>query len=990
MAFEYPNWMKDEKQKEAYKKFMEAQKAYETFVVQLSSLGGERNLNNTDVKQGLAAKMTEQELHQLKELSEQIISAGQEMKQVLEKTGQGKKLASKKSRTAEEDEILRGERELELNIRRGNRQANRELSYAENIAPGESVSYASLHRQSTDVVINTGSDELEKVGGYLSDRIPVRYMNEKGELEEGFFTQDYAPEWTVQEIVDRAKFVSPGMAEIVDAIAAKENGLRLLSGMEFNLKADANGIRNAESVPLVLQTLGINDNLYKKDGKDRTFTQAETAALHDLALRFMRMKTMKETHVSAGIEPGSNINQRNTAMSDIATLLGCGKDVAKSIPMTLMVDGKPVRGSFMKKASGLSIDDIEKDLKLHNEPQLEIDYASLGESCANLLITDYICANIDRHLGNIFVNVEPSKDGKKMLVNGVKGIDNDLSFGNLKINEKKAVKFLPALSEIGSIPRATAEKIQKLDKETLAGILVKDGISPDQIDACWDRVTKLQKKIQKNPDDFIVDKYTKERVEKEIKREYKSSNLIEGFGVQTPFKQAGRAAGGLASKIANFATKFRAKANEIFAKLENAFKKEEKDRIPFDSDYEHIKCEIQKLKKAGKAIPEDWAKMAQEKHKEREEIRKQLTKELGYNNTTNRPAMEEKARKLAEKEFKDEYNAEQAVKRRANGVKRLHEKVQIDSIATVKGQAKEIESLLKRFNKLGPDGTDELQALKDEMNSLYSTLSKVAQKKTLNDMDANLIADQFKDVQKAITAYVPVACGPNAAKLCAAAECMDNLCDIAKDSRERQVNELNELMSAAFKELANSNDQVQKIKKDPELGENSAEYKLALAAFDAKQVLAGAVGNLGPMENVQYDINSKAIATLTLVEHINNLKGNNPEAYQSYANMIKEDPKSLDKMADVLVSGKSFDTLVSKANTYKAIVNKPEKYIAAELDKNLKLKYFDEIAAGVRGLDGVILPEKAPKKELSEDKLAQKEIAEEDYVKPKEKEALHI
>ncbi len=979
MAFEYPAWMKNDKQKAAYKKFIDDQKAYEAFVIQLCSLKDKRNIGNADVGYGLSAKMTEAELTQLKMLCEQIILSGQELKKTLEKTGKSKKLASKANRTPEEEAILRGERELELNIRRDNRQANRELSYAEDLVPGES-SYMSIHRQSTDIIIDMGSEELEKVGGYMSDRIPVRYMNEKGELEEGFFTQDYAPEWTEKEIVDRAKFVAPSLAAIIDAIVSKPDGLNSLKTKCFNFKADANGIRNTESIPLVLKEIGIDENLYMQDGKYRAFTQAEASALHDLGLRIEDLPTMMAIHITAGIEKGSNINQRNTAMSDMATLLGCGKDLAKSIPMTMMVNGEPVRGSFMKKASGIGIEEILKDLTIFDNKTLDIDYAALGESCANLLITDYICANIDRHAGNIFINIEPSKDGKRLMVKGVNGIDNDLSFGNLSINNSTAVKNLPALDDIGSIPRAMAEKVMKLDRGSLAGILVKNGINSEQIDACWSRVQSLQKKIQKNPNNFIVDTYTEKLFKAEVARQFKNHDSKFGYAPDSPFKHAQTAIDGITTKMAAFEPKFRAKANEMVNKLETEFKEEEKKLIKPDPDYDNLRQKILKAQMNKQPISEEEKKLYQEKHKPREEAKKQIEKKLGYNLKKPREALNKKAVKLAEKAFKDEYKRDQAIKRSNKGVKRLHEKLRIDSLSTVKGQIKEIESITKRLNKLGSDGTLEYQQLTDKISSLSSMLKDVAQKnRPVSDMDANIIADRFKLVQKAITAYIPAASGPNAAKLTAVAECMDNLCDIAKDSRERQVNEINELMSKAFKELAASNKQLQTIKDNPQLGVDSIEYKLADASFGAKQVLAGAVGNLGPMDNTQIGINNKAVATLTLVEHINKLKENDPQAYQSYANMLKEDPKALDQMADIIVNGKSFNDLVSKANTYMALINKPEKYIAAELDKNYKLKFFDEVASGVRNFDGSMNPEKISQQPDEETKELNK-IAEKDYV----------
>jgi len=975
MAVEFPSWMKDEKQKAAYQKFVEAKERYEAFVVELNMLSGERNIGNEDAKYGLAAKMTTEEIDKLKKLSEDIISSGREMQKILTTTGKGKKLASKKVRTEAEETLYRGEKNIELEIRRANRQANRELSYIENIPQGESVSYSTLHRQSTDVTIDTGEGNLEKVGGFLSDRIAIRYMNENGVLEEGFFTQDYAPEWTIEEICERAKSVAPTLTPIIDAIYSTPNAMAGLSEREYNFKPDKDGMRNTEAVPLVLDTLGIDKSLYQ----GKVFTQEETAALHDLGLRFSSLEIMKNVHIRAGIEPGSNINQRNTAMSDMATLLGCGKDIAKSMPMTLMVNGQPMRGSFMKKASGLGSEQI-LNLKLTDGKDFEVDYESLGESCANLLIMDYICANIDRHSGNIFYDLQPSADGKKMVLKGVKGIDNDLSFGNKDISEYTAVKNLPALGDINTIPKALADKVRGLNKETLASILVKSNISPSQIDSCWNRVQKLQKKIQKNPAGFIVEKYNREIFGKIAAQDFKYPDIASGSIPDTPFKHAKTAISSLSKKFHDFEKVFRAKANQFVRALENLFVSKEKELNPDDPEYQEMAKRVHSLKKKGETVPEELLNAVKAKHEAREANRKNLEKELGYNLSNNREALNKKAQKLAEKEFKDEYNEEQAIKRKEQGIKKLHNKVQIDSLATVKGQTKEIANVIKRFNKIGSDGTPEFENLLGEMKALQTILSNAEKKNApLSDMDSNLIAEQFKDVQKAISEYIPAATGPNAAKLTSAAEAMDNLCDIAKNSRERQVNELNQLMSSAFKELTAYNMNLQMIKNDKALGENSAEYKLAQTAFEAKQVLAGVAGNLGPMENTQIDINKNAIAKLTMVEHINSLKTESPKMYGKYTSLINENPKIIDKMASVLTNGKSFDKMVNNTNTYLAIVNQPEKHIAKELDKNLKLKVFDEMALGVRDINGKMLDKH--QKDLTKDEIQINNIAVEDYTK---------
>lgn len=935
MPFTYPKWMEKEEHKRAYKQYMEAKEAYERFVIELSNPNSERNKAFEGHRQGLSAPMTADELNKLVQLSEKIIEQGQSMRNALG------------------DDNSRGSIELMLEIRRSNRQAHRELSHAENADVNKLPSYSSLHRQSTDVIINVGDGDLEKVGGYMSDRIPIRYMNEKGELEEGFFTQDYSPEWTMKEIVDRAKFVAPGLTPIIDSIASKKDGLKELYDHEHQLSpAPDTGMRNVRFIPDILKDLGVPKNLY--EGK--TFTQDEASALHDLALRYRHMPLMKSTNEYAGIKPGSNINQRNTAMSDIATLLGCGKDVAKSVPLTLMVNGKPVRGSFMKKAPGVGVDQIDKDFHITENRDFEVDYSSLGESCANLLITDYICANVDRHHGNIFVNLEPNKDGNTMVLKGVVGIDNDMSFGQVKVGENSAFKNLPALDDILTIPRSLADKVIKLDKSTLSSILSKDQITPEQIEACWDRVQKLQNKIKRNPNGFISDGYTKEQFEKLANQTFRHTSPDRT--PDTPFIHCKEAIKSLKSKFKEFADKFKEAVKRIGEGLDLALRTKVTNKIkkemPNDPEYEKWKKEVNNYTQKGQMVPEELAnkfnKRSEERNKVKAKLQSEVEKETGYK----RGEISTKAAKLAEKMFKEEYLNAIASKRSGQGVRKLHDRIQMESSATVKGQYEDVSNIMNRFRKLGSDGTPEYDKLMEKIETLHAVLGDITENnKQLTDGLANVVTDCFSDVKDAITGYIPAASGSNAKKLASVAECMDNLCDIAAASREREVNEFNEMMAGTLKELGEAGKKLKEIKDNSRLGENSCEYRLALEAFDAKKNLAGTVGNLGPNEITQVDINSAAIAKLTVIEHINTLKKTDPEAYGKYEKAIKNDPKTIEKMSKLLSNGKSFNKMVENVNTFKAILTHPERHIAEELANRGALKAFDKIASGELSYEGV-------------------------------------
>ena len=48
------------------------------------------------------------------------------------------------------------------------------------------------------------------------------------------------------------------------------------------------------------------------------------------------------------------------------------------------------------------------------------------QQLSDIEVLDFICGNVDRHMGNLIYTVENNK------IVSVKGVDNDSSFGNLK------------------------------------------------------------------------------------------------------------------------------------------------------------------------------------------------------------------------------------------------------------------------------------------------------------------------------------------------------------------------------------------------------------------------------------------------------------------------------------------------------------------------------------------------------------------------------
>ncbi len=118
----------------------------------------------------------------------------------------------------------------------------------------------------------------------------------------------------------------------------------------------------------------------------------------------------------SGMQQGSSIAKRNTAMSTVADYLGLGKLIAGSRSFKLETNGKVIEGVVQQKAEGLDTSTIRKGDEIlditENEGNKAIDSPELKRQLSDLMVIDFICGNYDRHAQNMLYKTERDENNK--------------------------------------------------------------------------------------------------------------------------------------------------------------------------------------------------------------------------------------------------------------------------------------------------------------------------------------------------------------------------------------------------------------------------------------------------------------------------------------------------------------------------------------------------------------------------------------------------
>lgn len=210
----------------------------------------------------------------------------------------------------------------------------------------------------------------------------------------------------------------------------------------------------------------------------------------------------------AGIMPGEEITKRNVMMSRVADLMGRGELLANSRSAELTLNGQTTKGIFMEKARGTTLRDMKISEDKEGQPPAEdadplqyvteesLENPALKKQLADMQVLDYLCGNLDRHLGNMSYTAEfTDKENRKVSLKAVMGIDNDCS-GGVSPDTDLSKQRLVLPENMTVIRRSTAATILKITPAMLRLKLEDLHFSEKELSVMEQRLKNLQVKIR--------------------------------------------------------------------------------------------------------------------------------------------------------------------------------------------------------------------------------------------------------------------------------------------------------------------------------------------------------------------------------------------------------------------------------------------------------------------------------------------------------------
>ena len=374
-----------------------------------------------------------------------------------------------------------------------NRLLEKDIVAFSSTVPGKTIS--EIIESSRTQVIDLGKSELTSQSGQMSSRIPIEIKDDDGNTRKGFFTQatsvnikdsfDKAMDELIQKYPERAQIYtaiknSPKREELLSY-----NNIDLLYAGEYAKVYLLNIVKELEIPTNTARELLSNEQLYLDSIQD-ALDVLEPIGLQSLVYK---------SNDWLGVSEGSNIDKRNSAMTNVANLIGLPNLISHSENMKIIVDGKEISGTFMENASGKEAYRLPANDPMRNYGPEVYDNPEIIKQLADLQVLDYLCGNIDRHEGNLFFQFDTS-DPEHPKATTITGIDNDLSFmAKTGENKTRNGNIFIKPSSMRIINEETAIKILSLDESVLRVNLANFSLSEAEQSAAIERLNILKTAI---------------------------------------------------------------------------------------------------------------------------------------------------------------------------------------------------------------------------------------------------------------------------------------------------------------------------------------------------------------------------------------------------------------------------------------------------------------------------------------------------------------
>ena len=377
------------------------------------------------------------------------------------------------------------------------RLLRKDLAVIDRIPNSGTVRLSDAFRKARSVCVDVGTATFKGVGGNLSSRMPVTYVDASGVTRQGFFTPNYRI-GDYSGLITMYKHRFPQYNDLWNALLADPekiaNALELSANNEelvFFSGSEEDPVKKAVGPIRLAQLMNLKES--KK-------------VLAGFSSELVKQFSRDDTYSSKGYlnaDRGSSVTDRNCAMSTFADMLGLNVVLAKSEKMVLVRNGQRIEGCFMDTVEGydggnLNINDPDNLMwqwakkSVKNGRPSPVSGNALRQM-ADLQVLDFLCGNVDRHMYNRLYKFSHNEQGEVVL-DGVVGIDNDNAFGKDTL-ELEGNQHNVGLKALGAISASMARKILGLTAEKVAFMLSDYGLSHDEKKAVAARLDALQRKI---------------------------------------------------------------------------------------------------------------------------------------------------------------------------------------------------------------------------------------------------------------------------------------------------------------------------------------------------------------------------------------------------------------------------------------------------------------------------------------------------------------